>query len=136
MHRGEKLVMKMKLNDEIESYLKEVKLLMPIHFRAERKYLRDFRTSVEKFIGEDSSITRLAVEQYFGRPQQVITEYLYTLDQYELCRRTSLRKSIKRFTALVIVLILLSVVFSYGTAFMSYWKGAHQPIKYTERTIE
>ena len=128
--------MKMKLNNEIESYLKEVKLLMPIHFRAERKYLRDFRTSVEKFIGEDSSITRLAVEQRFGRPQQVITEYLYTLDQYELCRRTSLRKSIKRFTALIIALFLLCVVFRYGTFYLAHWEEIHQPIKYTERTIE
>ncbi len=128
--------MKIKLNSEIESYLKEVKLLMPIHFRAERKYLRDFRTSVEKFIGDDSSITRPVVEQHFGRPQQVITEYLYTLNQYELCKRTSLRKSMKRFAALLIVLFLLSAVFRYGTFYMAHWKEVHQPIKYSERTIE
>lgn len=102
--------MKQTIKNEIDQYFKQIRLLFPILGKEERKFLSDFKTTVEEYAENQTGCCLDDVKERFGEPEDVVHEYITMLDQFQLCKRINLRNLIKRviFVILLLVIILVS----------------------------
>lgn len=92
---------------EIELYFKQIKLLFPIYGKYEKRFLRDLKTTVSEYIEEYPNDGIKEIQQRFGSPQDIVHNYLCSMDPYMLYRKLSLRKCLKRALVAAVILIII-----------------------------
>lgn len=83
-------------------------MLLPLYTRNERIFLRDFRQTVEDAVKKNPICTMENIIELFGTPQDVVSEYMDTLDQMELCQQITKQKKLRRLLALLTILALIA----------------------------
>ncbi len=101
-------------NEQIKQYFKQIKLLLPIYSKDEKIFIKDLQKSVQDYIDEHPSCAYEDILDRFEEPADVVHNYISSLDQYQLCKRISLKKVIRN--AVVIVVITAIVAFGIRTA--------------------
>lgn len=96
---------------DIKQYLKQIRLLLPISGREERKFLHDFKNAVEEYIESNPNCSFYDIREHFGKPEDIVHDYITALDQFQLCKRIKLRYLIKR--VIFIILLLMVVLTTY-----------------------
>ena len=90
----------------LKQYFKEIKLLLPIYSKEEKIFINDLRKSVDEYIESNPNCTYEEILERFEEPADVVFNYISCLDQHELCKKISLRKTIKR----AIIIIVLTAI--------------------------
>ncbi len=86
-----------RINDkELNQYMKRIKLLLPLYRKQEKQFLTDFRFCIYNFTETHPEHSFADITAHFGTPDEVVRDYLSSLDVDLLCRQISVRKWIKR----------------------------------------
>lgn len=100
---------------QLKQYLKEVCLLLPIYGKEERIFIKDLKESILEYIELNPCCTWEDVVSHFEEPEEAVYNYITSLDQSQLCKRISLRKTIVK--AIAIITIAVVVVLCARTYF-------------------
>lgn len=103
------------IEKQLKQYLKKVRLLLPIYGKDERKFIKDLKDSIIEFIEQNMGCTWEDIIDHFEEPQEVVYNYTSSLDQSQLCKRISLRKTINN--AIVMITVAILVMLSIKTYF-------------------
>lgn len=99
------------IKNDIEQYFKQIRLLLPILGKEERKFLSDFKVTVEEYAEHQTGCCLEDVKERFGEPEDVVHDYVTMLDQFQLCKRINLRNLIKRAIFIMLLLIIILVLY-------------------------
>ena len=93
------------MNKEQKRYLKEIKALLPVYGKYEKRFFHDIKDSIYELDAEHITYEMLCLE--LGRPEDLIVNYYQD--------STYLRKQLKRTRSIkevVLIIVLLAVVIS------------------------
>lgn len=117
-----------------QSYLSNVKALLPIVGKPEKKYLSKLSESLEDYCGEEEVTTLEGLYNGFGKPEEVIQTYLDSMDTSYLIKRIRLSAWIKRGIAALVLAALIGVSI-YGIKTYKVIKTIEQESIFSEDTI-
>lgn len=122
--------------EQLKQYFKQIKLLFPIYGKDEKKFLSDFQVSVEDYIDHYSDCSLNDVVEHFGTAEDIVHDYITTLDQTQLCKRINLRNVIKK--VLILIAIFAAVIFAYRFYLLNelYQQAQENMLSYTIQVIE
>lgn len=86
---------------KIEHYFRQIRLLIPVSSKGVKKFLRDFRSSVEEYWEEHPECSAEDLIEQFGSPEDVAYEYVSSVDAEEICRRISISKFVRRAVGII-----------------------------------
>ena len=95
------------MNKEQKRYLKEIKALLPVYGKYEKRFFRDIKDSIGELESENITYEFLCKE--LGRPEDLIVNYYQEIDSTYLRKQLKRTRSIK---AVVLIIVLLAVVIS------------------------
>lgn len=93
----------------IQTYIQNIKTLMPLHGQKERKFLNDMEDSITAFVEKNSNSDYQLLVDTFGTPQQVVCDYISSQDSEIIIPHLQKTKFIKRsiiFTAFLILFLV------------------------------
>lgn len=124
-------------NDELQQYFKQIKLLLPIFGKEEKKFLRDFQIAVKEYAeNQSNSCTLNDVKERFGAPDDIVHEYISSLDQFRLCNRIHLRTILKKIFVIIVILILIAFSFTMVTTYSAYKEAQEKMASYAVTVID
>lgn len=104
----------------IESYIKEIKLFLPIHRKNEKLFLSDIKNAIDDYANSAESISRELLIENFGEPKEIALNYISEQNSETLCNTIKKSKQLKLY-GLCIVLTIFIVggikIFSYYSAY-------------------
>ncbi|MFR1725269.1 DUF6120 family protein [Emergencia timonensis] len=107
--------------------------MLPVYGKEERVFLKDLKASITEYIELNLGCTWEDVVSHFEEPKDAVYNYIISLDQPQLCKRISLRKTITK--AIIIITVVVVVVLSVKTYFYyDLYKEAQNSIM-THETI-
>lgn len=108
------------INDkEINLYISKIKVLLPIHAKAEQQFVNNLQDNVLSFIDSQPDSSMEDVIDQFGEPLEVVHGYIESMDIEELINAIHLRKILRRIVAIMLVIAVIGL--SIFGAF--YYKG-------------
>lgn len=124
------------MENELKRYFKQIKILLPVYGKEEKRFLSDYQVAVEDFVERHSECMIDDVKGHFGTPQDVVHDYITSLDQTRLCKRINLRHMIKMI--LILIVILAAVVFAYRFYLLNelYQQAQENMLSYVVQAIE
>lgn len=99
---------------QIDDYMKKIRLLFPFLGKAEKRYLRYLRHSIDEYIDTNDPAFDELVE-YFGTPREIVHEYIMNIDVDVLYRKLRTRRIL---LYIFIVVLIATIVVS---AFKLYY---------------
>lgn len=117
-----------------QSYLSNVKALLPIVGKPEKKYLSQLSESLEDYCEEEKVTTLEELYNGFGEPDEAIQTYLDSMDTSYLIKRIRLSAWIKRGIAALVLVALIGVSI-YGIKTYEAFKVFKQDAIFSEDTI-
>ncbi len=129
-------------NNLAENYIKTIRQFLPVSRRTERKYLADLQKKVEIFCERDIEITISEIYDEFGIPQEVVNNYINSIDVEELMKAINIKKLLYRtfvYTAiclLTVSAIICFVVFSIINAQKRTNEISRQAQEYFDELME
>lgn len=119
-----------------EQYIKKVKTLFPYVGKAEKKYLDNLRLNAEDYCVNENVLSLSELEKGFGKPEDIVHEYISSIETDELIKRLNSRKLIKHIVFCVLILaVALSVFFAIYT-YKEYKIIEESAIFFEDVTIE
>lgn len=96
---------------ELNRYYQRIRILLPIHDVFAKKFLRDFKSSVEETLERSTYHTIEDVILHFGSPEQIAYDYIASIDSEHLFKTLHTRHYIKTIFTVIIVIILIFGLF-------------------------
>ena len=104
------------MNKEQKRYLKEIKALLPVYGKYEKRFFRDIKDSINELESENITYEFLCKE--LGRPEALIVNYYQEIDSHylrkQLKRSRIMKISITVILLLAIGLFICRIVFLYN----------------------
>ena len=124
------------LNKEAKTYLKQIRHLLPILSKQEKRFLKDLESALSDYISAYPHANTDEISAKFGSPADVVHDYIESLDLDYIIRRISARKIIKRAIAILILLALLAFALVAGTTYKAYLDSKNSVITQEVTIIE
>ncbi len=106
---------------ELDIYIRQIKLLLPLYTKKEKQFLRDFKDSVNEFCSQSPNCTTEDVMERFSTPEDIVHDYIVeALQTEDLCKKISLSRFIKRAIAVLLLLAALSTAFWGISCYKAY----------------
>lgn len=96
------------MNKTCKKYISEIKALFPINRKQEKEYLKKLTSDIEDFCEETGAAEKGELYKNYGTPQEVVSNYLLTLDSQYVAKRIRTTRIIKRAVAAVLVLATIA----------------------------
>lgn len=105
----------MKSDNNCKKYIKQISRILPLHTKKERLFLSELKDSVMRFTEETEECSFDLITERFGKPLDVVHDYLSSLDKIELQQALSKSRLIKGciLVALLVALIILFAIWLY-----------------------
>ena len=105
----------MKSDNNCKKYIKQISRILPLHTKKERLFLSELKDSVMRFTEETQDCSFDLITERFGKPLDVVHDYLSSLDKIELQQALSKSRLIKGciLVALLVALIILFAIWLY-----------------------
>ena len=112
------------MNKEQKRYLKEIKALLPVYGKYEKRFFRDIKDSISELESENITYEFLCKE--LGRPEDLIVNYYQEIDSHYL-RKQLKRSRIMKITIIAILILAIGLficrmIFLYNL-YLVRWKG-------------
>lgn len=101
---------------QIDDYMKKIRLLFPFLGKAEKRYLRYLRHSIDEYIDTNDPAFDELVE-YFGTPREIVHEYIMNIDVDVLYRKLRTR----RILSIILVVFLIAIICITSFKLYCYW---------------
>lgn len=95
------------MNKLCKEYISEVKALFPIIRKSERDYIKKIKVDIENFCEEAEVTTKQELYENYGRPNDVVNNYLSTVETEYIAKQISIKRLI---TTCVVALLVLATV--------------------------
>ncbi len=119
-----------------EQYTKKVKALFPYVGNAERKYLNNLRLTVDDFCVAENISDLKDLESGFGKPEDIVHEYVSSIETDELIRRLNSRKIIRRIIVIVLIIAIVAATFFTIHTYKEYLLIKNSTVYFEDVTIE
>lgn len=96
------------MNKICKKYISEIKALFPINRKQEKEYLRKLTSDIEDFCEETGAAEKGELYKNYGTPQEVVSNYLLTLDSQYVAKRIRTTRIIKGAVAVGLVLATIA----------------------------
>ena len=90
-------------------YLKNVRALFPLHSRDRKRFLSDLGEAVETYIEQCGDDSYECTAEHFGKPEEVVYDYLSAMDPEDLCKKVSHSNMIRVGTVIFIIAVAVCV---------------------------
>ena len=95
---------------ELDTYFKQIKLLLPLYTKKEKQFLRDFKDSVNEFCSQSPNCTMEDVIARFSTPEEIVHDYISeSLATENLCQKIQLRRFVKKILLTLLIGILAAL---------------------------
>lgn len=94
-------------NREIDQYIKNIKLLMPISSKKEKRFLEDMADSIQSHFSTNPTVSYNDIVNQFGMPEQVVCDYISSQDSNQLTKQLCKTRMIKRVALVVLSAVLI-----------------------------
>lgn len=91
-------------------YLKKIRALLPVWGSYEKRFYQDIRANVTEYCMSHPDYTYADLEHEFSSPEEIVSQYLTSIDPDYLSRKLSFAKYVKATCTLLIALILIVIV--------------------------
>ncbi len=96
------------MNKTCKKYISEIKALFPINRKQEKEYLKKLTSDIEDFCEETGAAEKGELYKNYGTPQEVVSNYLLTLDSQYVAKRIRTTRIIKGAVAVGLVLATIA----------------------------
>ena len=111
---------------EINHYLKQIRTLVPVHAKNEKRYLRDLTDSITQFAKDNPEATMQNIIEQYGSPMEVVRDYIESCDVDLIIKRITLQTIVRR-----LVVVILLCLFIALSCFLFYIHKAYLDSKNT-----
>lgn len=95
---------------ELDTYFRQIKLLLPLYTKKEKQFLRDFKDSVNEFSSQSPNCTMEDVIARFSTPEEVVHDYISeALATEDLCQKIQFRRFIKKILLILLIGLLAAL---------------------------
>ena len=95
---------------ELDTYFRQIKLLLPLYTKKEKQFLRDFKDSVNEFCSQSPNCTMEDVIARFSTPEEIVHDYISeALATENLCQKIQLRHFVKKILLTLLIGILAAL---------------------------
>ena len=95
---------------ELDTYFRQIKLLLPLYTKKEKQFLRDFKDSVNEFCSQSPNYTMEDVIARFSTPEEIVHDYISeALATENLCQKIQLRRFVKKILLTLLIGILAAL---------------------------
>ena len=95
---------------ELDTYFRQIKLLLPLYTKKEKQFLRDFKDSVNEFCSQSPNCTMEDVIARFSTPEEIVHDYISeALATENLCQKIQLRRFVKKILLALLIGILAAL---------------------------
>jgi len=106
-------------NKEINSYISNVKTLLPVYSKSERQFIEKLRDNIYSYIDSHPDVSTVDVTEQFGEPVEIVQGYIESMAIETLISSISVRKMLRR----IIIIILIAAVIGLSIFGGFYYKG-------------
>ena len=125
----------MKVNRNINKYIKDCKLFFPFLSKNEKKFLKRLKMNIIENIDSDN-ITYDELCKKFGYPSDIIISYFEDHDANYLIKQSRIKNILKKSIIICTVAILVCCLWRGILIYKSYRDSENSKVKYIEYTIE
>ena len=125
----------MKVNRNVNKYIKDCKHFFPFLSKNEKIFLKRLKTNIIENIDSDN-ITYDELCKKFGYPSDIIISYFEDQDANYLIKQSRIRNMLKKAVILCTVAILVCCLWRGILIYKSYRDSENSKVKYIEYTIE
>ena len=95
---------------ELDTYFRQIKLLLPLYTKKEKQFLRDFKDSVNEFCSQSPNCTMEDVIARFSTPEEVVHDYISeALATENLCQKIQFIRFVKKILLTLLIGILAAL---------------------------
>ena len=95
---------------ELDTYFRQIKLLLPLYTKKEKQFLRDFKDSVNEFCSQSPNCTMEDVIARFSTPEEIVHDYISeALATENLCQKIQFRRFVKKILLTLLIGILAAL---------------------------
>ncbi len=95
---------------ELDTYFRQIKLLLPLYTKKEKQFLRNFKDSVNEFCSQSPNCTMEDVIARFSTPEEIVHDYISeALATENLCQKIQLRRFVKKILLTLLIGILAAL---------------------------
>ena len=123
-------------NHETQKFLKQVKNLLPILSKQEKRFLKDLENGISEYFSVHPNSTVEDIANEFGTPNDIVHDYIESIDLDYIIKRISTRRIIRR--ALICIVMLAFIVSSafIGSIYSAYLHSLDSVITQEVTVIE
>lgn len=119
------------MNEICKEYMADVKALLPVRGKINRKFIKNISADVNAFCEETGALTKEELYAGYGKPNEIVSNYILTLDDKAVAKQMNITRFMKIATA---VLLILAVIATFATGLFMY--GNHKLYLQDEETIK
>lgn len=123
-------------NSNAKKYLKQIKALLPVLSKQEKRFLKDMKNDVDEFSNDNPEVTFEDLTDKFGNPNDVVHNYIESVDLDYMIKCISSRKLIRRTAIIVLVLAFIGFCAFIGSVYMAYLDSQNSVITQEVIVIE
>ena len=109
--------MKNLVSKDLRLYFKQIKSLLPLYGKQERRFLENFKEDVEDYIERNPNATINDITAEFGEATYVAASYIENLESEDLNKRLSLKKM---FWYMILAVVMVAFAFAVFEAVLLY----------------
>ena len=106
----------------IRKYIRNCKQLFPVYGKYERKFLKQLKEQVIKYVSEFPHLTYDELVTQFGSPKDIVLAYYDSIDDDYLLKKSNLAKNVKRFLVILLTIFLIFIVYRSCMIYYAYQK--------------
>lgn len=91
-------------------YLRKIRTLLPVWGSYEKRFYKDIRSNVTEFCNVHPDYTYSDLEHEFNSPEEIVSQYLMSIDTDYISRKLSFKKYVKAACVLLISAVLIAVI--------------------------
>lgn len=120
----------------LKQYFKQIKLLLPIYSKEEKIFINDLKKVIDEYIESNPNCTYEEILERFEEPTDVVFNYISCLDQHELCKKISLRKTIKKAIIITVSVVIITCAIRIIFLYDSHLKSINTIVTHERVVIE
>lgn len=124
------------MNTNVNHYMKQVKRCFPIHGRKEKRYVEELKKHVLEYEDEYPSLSYKDLEEEFGKPSSIVSEYFSHVDNAIIVAQLRNRMRIKKAMWMFLVVALVTWMILCVWQYKEYQESLKHNVAYTEIYIE
>jgi hypothetical protein len=101
-------------NKEIREYISNIKILLPVYSKSERLFIKQLSDNIGDYVDNNADVSMKDIIVQFGNPNEVVQNYIETMDTDKLIKRISSSKLIQRIFIIILITAVIGLVI-FGT---------------------